>query len=103
MAAGDLGKRLRGLFKDVAWILRRARKPDRESYITIVKLSLLIVFILGAYSLIFSFLGYALTSRPSLLAVPYPENVIIIATVVILIVAALAYLLISTRGIGRGR
>jgi preprotein translocase subunit Sss1 len=103
VAAGDLGKRLRGLFKDVAWILRRARKPDRESYVTIVKLSLLIVFILGAYSLIFSFLGYALTSRPSLLAAPYPENVIIIATVVILIVAALVYLLISTRSIGRGR
>lgn len=106
MAVGDsgrgVGKRLQRIFKDMAWILRRARKPDKESYLTIVKLSLLIMFILGSYSLIFSFLGYALTSRTSLLVIPYPENIIIVATVVIIIVAALIYLIISTRGIGRG-
>ncbi|WP_291766761.1 hypothetical protein [Caldivirga sp. UBA161] len=103
MAFSDLGKKLRGLLKDTAWIFRRAKKPDRESYYTIVKLSLLIIFILGSYSLIFSFLGYALTSRSSLLVVPYPENLIIIITIVIIIIAALAYLLVTTRGIGKGR
>lgn len=98
-----LSRRVRTLLKDVAWILRRARKPKREDYMTIVKLSLLLIFILGAYSLIFSFIGYALTSRASILAVPYPENIMIIAVIIIVIVAVLVYLIVTTRGVGSRR
>lgn len=95
-------KAVRDAFKGMLWIFKRAKKPDREQYTTLVKLTLLLVFILGAYSLIFSFAYYVVVSRSVPVSVPYPESLVIAVVVIAIIAALIAYLALSTRSIGKG-
>ena len=94
-----IGKKIREYINLMLWVFKVAKKPDREDYMSIVKIGGLLVVILGAYSLIFNFIFYVLVTPH--FSISYPENIIVFATIVAIIAALSIVLIISTRNMGK--
>lgn len=92
----SLFKKLRDIFGLVFWAIRVSQKPDRADYMSVLRLGLLIVLILGTYAFIFSITGYMIT-RPGFTAPPYPLNIVVIITVVCIILISTVLLIYSVR------
>ncbi|MGC8596360.1 MAG: hypothetical protein ACP5NY_00415 [Thermocladium sp.] len=94
-----IGKKIREYINLMLWVFKVAKKPDRDDYMSIVKIGGLLVVVLGAYSLIFNFIFYLLVTPH--FSIPYPENIIVLATIVVIIAALSIVLIISTRNMGK--
>ncbi len=94
-----IGKKMREYINLMLWVFKVAKKPDREDYMSIVKIGGLLVVILGAYSLIFNFIFYVLVTPH--FSISYPENIIVFSTIVAIIAALSIVLIISTRNMGK--
>ncbi|MCG2886819.1 MAG: hypothetical protein L7G98_02565 [Vulcanisaeta sp.] len=84
----------------LAWIFRVSKKPTRENYMVILRLGALIVTILGIYSFLFNIAGEYLSNSANF-NIPYPLNMIVVLTVIVILGAALILVILSTRGLGR--
>lgn len=94
-----IGKKVKEYINLMLWVFKVAKKPDRDDYMSIIKIGGLLVVILGAYSLIFNFIFYVLVTPH--FSIPYPENIIVLVTIIVIIAALSIVLILSTRNMGK--
>jgi len=96
----DKVKKLIRKFRDIIglvfWAIKVSQKPDKADYMSVLRLGLLIVLILGTYAFIFSITGYMII-RPGFAAPPYPLNIVVIITVVCIILISTVFLIYSVK------